>query len=331
MKRVLALAAPLLFTGALLAYALWGVDLQSLGRVLVQAQLWVALPFLLLLVLFFVANALRWTMLLRPFGRFSLRQVAPAMMIGFAGNNVLPLRLGEIIRAVIFSRESGASRSGILMSLVVERALDLVGIAMVFAVGVLLMAEAPPVLVLGLWVALGGVGLLLLALILLARFPAVPMRFWDWMERFLPRPLAARGRIYLGEFARGLTVLRSSSMTLGLVLQSALRWGLAAVLVWLSLASYGVTLAPGLAMMVVGVLAAAVSLPSVPGFIGPIQAAFVFALTPFGVAQEVALAASILFLVGNWLPVTLTGAAYFVLHHYSYRELRREAAAVAKG
>jgi hypothetical protein len=115
---------------------------------------------------------------------------------------------------------------------------------------------------------------------------------------------------------------------LALLLYSLLRWFIAAAMAWLSVASYGVTLPAGLAMLVIGVTAVAVSMPSVPGFIGPVQAAFVFALTPFGVTQEVALAASILFLIGQWIPVTLTGALYFLSRHYSYRQIRREAASM---
>lgn len=138
MKRLLALLLPVLFTVGLLVYALGGVDLNALRSTLLEGKLWVVPPFLILLAFFFINSAQRWTLLLRPFGHFSTRQVAPAMMIGFAGNNVLPLRIGELIRTVIFAKESGCSRSAVLMTLVVERALDLVGILLVFATGAIL-------------------------------------------------------------------------------------------------------------------------------------------------------------------------------------------------
>jgi uncharacterized membrane protein YbhN (UPF0104 family) len=328
MKRLAALLLPVLFTAGLLIYALWGVDLGALWTTLLKGQTWVILPFLVLLALFFLMSAQRWALILRPFGRYSARQVAPSMMIGFAGNNVLPLRIGEIIRTVIFAKEFGRSRSGILMTLVVERALDLVGILVVFATGVILVGEVPVGFRVSLFVALGGVGALMLGLVLFARFPGVPLGLWGRLSPSLPTMIAARGQTYLVELARGLEALRTLPIASALLLQSLLRWYLAAVLVWLSLASYGVTLTPGLATLVVGVTAVAVSIPSVPGFVGPVQAAFVFALTPFGISQEVALAASILFLIGHWIPVTLTGALYFLTRHYSYRQIRREAASL---
>ena len=327
MKRLTSLALPLIFTAGLLVYALWGVDLASLGATLVRVELWVIPPFLLLLAIFFISNAKRWATILGPFGRYSIRQVTPAMMIGFAGNNVLPLRIGELIRALIFAKEVGLSRSGVLMTLVAERALDLVGILLVFAIGVILIGEVPVGLTYGLIIALAGVGALMGALVLFARYPRVPLGLWARLSPRLPGPIAERGGHYLAELARGVAALGRLQTTLLLLLQSLLRWLIAAILVWLSLAGYGVEITPGLAMLVVGITAVAVSLPSVPGFVGPIQAAFVFALTPFGIPPEIALAASILFLIGHWLPITLIGAGFFISRHYSLRQLRREAEA----
>ena len=79
------------------------------------------------------------------------------------------------------------------------------------------------------------------------------------------------------------------------------------------------------AMITIGITAFAVALPSAPGFVGPIQAAFVFALTPFGISQEAALAASLLFLLGHWIPVTTTGALLLASRHRSFKEVAAEA------
>jgi uncharacterized protein (TIRG00374 family) len=331
MKRLLALLLPILVTIGLLLYALRGVDLSTLRSTLLEGELWVIPPFLILLAFFFFANALRWTLILGPFGRFRVRQVAPSMMIGFAGNNLLPLRIGELIRTVIFAKESGCSRSGVLMTLVVERALDLAGILLVFVTGALFVGELPPGWGYGLAVALAGIAALITVLALLGRFPDVSLDLWRRLSPSLPTLVAERGETYLIELTRGLAALAKPSTAAALLAQSLVRWYIAAALVWLSLASYGVFASPGVAMLAVGITAAAVSLPSVPGFVGPVQAAFVFALTPFGIGQEVALAASILFLVGHWVPVTLTGALYFVSRHYSYRQIRREAASLNDG
>jgi len=159
MNRAIGVALGIAVTAATLAYSLWDADVGQLWTALKSGRVWVVPPFLLVLAVFYVTNALRWSILLRPFGSFSPRQVMPSMMIGFAGNNVLPMRVGELIRAYLFSREFVQPRSGVLMTLVLERLLDLLGILAVFAVGLSLLPEAPTILrTTGLLAALGVAG-----------------------------------------------------------------------------------------------------------------------------------------------------------------------------
>jgi len=82
--------------------------------------------------------------------------------------------------------------------------------------------------------------------------------------------------------------------------------------------------APGIAMILMAVLALAAAVPNAPGYVGAIQAAYVFALKPFGIAEEIAFAASVLFLVCQWVPVTAAGAYYFLKGGLHVDEVRRE-------
>jgi uncharacterized protein (TIRG00374 family) len=155
-------------------------------------------------------------------------------------------------------------------------------------------------------------------------FPQRLHNLWLAVSGTLPESLRERGTSYLEQFTKGLDAVRDTATTLILLAQSFGRWLLASLLAWLSIAAYGDPIPFSLAMVVIGITAFAASLPSAPGFVGPIQAAFVFALTPFGVPQEVAFAASILFLLGHWIPVTAAGAIFLVSRRLSFAQLRRE-------
>jgi hypothetical protein len=95
-------------------------------------------------------------------------------------------------------------------------------------------------------------------------------------------------------------------------------------MVWLSLRAFAEPLPFGVTLVVNAVGALAVTVPAAPGFFGTMQAAFVFALVPFGVAQEVALAASVLYLLAQWVPVTAFGAVCFAATGLRLREVRAE-------
>ena len=327
MKRLAQLAVAGAVTAATLTYALWGVDLAALWQTLIGGNLWVLPPFLVVLVVFFASNAQRWAWMLRPFGRFPVRALMPSMMIGFAANNVLPLRVGELIRAYLLAKDAGLSRSGVLMNLALERLLDLIGILLIYAATLSMLPAAPAAFRTSAWLAAVAVVGLALAL---AAFVLAPRRIdalWRWVGTHLPAGLRERGSIYLAEFERGLAAMRAPATAALLIGYSIGRWLLAVLLAWLAIYAYAGAVSLPLAMVTIGITAFAVALPSAPGFVGPMQAAFMLALTPFGIDQEAALAASVLFLLGHWIPVTAVGALYLASRHLSFWKVAAEAEA----
>ena len=91
MKQTLSLTVALVLTVAGFTYALWDVDTAELYSLLKKGRYGYALPVLLaLLSVHFWLKATRWTVLLKPLGQFLPRQVLPVILIGFAGNNLLP-------------------------------------------------------------------------------------------------------------------------------------------------------------------------------------------------------------------------------------------------
>jgi uncharacterized protein (TIRG00374 family) len=327
LKRLFSILLAVVVTAGALAFALWDADLGLLWQTLIAGRHWVLLPFLAVLAVFYLANAVRWGLLLRPFGRFGVRELLPSMMIGFAANNVLPLRVGELIRVYLFARDSGQPRSGVLMTLVLERLLDLIAILCIFAAGLALLPEAPPAMRKGMWLAAAAVAGITVALGAFSWRPERLERIWARVAARAPQAVRARGSAYLAQFAKALAPALRPGTLAAMLAQSAARWLLAALLAWLCVFAYGDPISPALSMLVIGVVALAVSLPSVPGFVGPIQAAFVFALAPFGIPQETALAASILFLLGHWVPVTLTGTLLIAARHLSFTRLERAVSA----
>jgi glycosyltransferase 2 family protein len=158
----------------------------------------------------------------------------------------------------------------------------------------------------------------------------VPRRIdslWRSLAMRIPAAVRERGSIYLAQFEKGLLPMRNPSTALLLVGYSIGRWLLAVALVWLAVYAYAGAIPLPVAMVTIGITAFAVALPSAPGFVGPIQAAFVFALTPFGIEREAALAASVMFLLGQWIPVTAVGAVFLASRHLSFREVAAQAEA----
>src|SRR5262249_6531058 len=110
-------------------------------------------PFLFTLTLVYSIKAWRWVMILGPLGRYTICQVTPAMMIGFAANNVLPAHLGEVVRSAWFARRYRQRISAILVSQVLERILDTVAVLILFLLAVPWIESTPLAIRFSVWSA----------------------------------------------------------------------------------------------------------------------------------------------------------------------------------
>ncbi len=324
MKKILSLITVILITAFALAYALWDVDIAELGLLLSGGNYWLLIPFLVLLVLFYWMKALRWVYILRPVGIFTTRQVTPSMIIGFAANNVLPAHLGELIRIAIFARRYAKPVSSITITLLVERIFDLVAILSLYALAMAVMDTPPKSLEIGtrLITLLMVVFFATIAVILYQ--PSLVLNIGNRIGSLLPERFRQRLHDTLEHIIHAFSSLRSPTLVAAMTIGSLLKWLLMGGMIWVSLYAYGTEVSPAISLILMAVLALAAAVPNAPGYIGAIQAAYVFALTPFGVAEETAFAASILFLVCQWIPVTVAGAILFIAGGLHIGEVRKE-------
>lgn len=108
------------------------MDWQVVSSTLAAVEPVWALLCLPLLGLAFYIRLYRWQRMLIPLGsKASLSDLAPPFLGSFALNNVLPLRIGDGVRAAGFQNSIGVSASGGLASLIVERVYDLYALLLV--------------------------------------------------------------------------------------------------------------------------------------------------------------------------------------------------------
>lgn len=322
-QRLSYLFAPLIAILALV-YALWDIDFHELWQLLRRADYWVLGPCFLLLSLFFWLKAKRWALILRPLGEYTSRQVTPSIMIGFGANNILPAHLGEVLRTIVFARQYRRPLPGVFMSLVLERLFDTVSIVLLFLAASFTLDAAMVGLRISAWLMLGVLIAVCIFLYIVSTRSDLVISLWNALSRRLSETLRERGRHGLQNAVSVVSSIDSYGTVVVLLMNSLMQWSLMAAFAWFAIWAFGTVVSPSVAIIVLGVVVLAVTVPNAPGYIGAIQAAFVFALTPFGVSREVAFASSVLFLVAQWVPVTAIGAFYFVGTGLHVAEARRD-------
>ncbi len=322
MRQFLQIALALAVAAAFAGYALWDVDLAALGAILLGADYVVVAPFLALVLAFFMLKAARWASLLRSVASLRARDVAAPMMIGFAGNNLLPLRLGELLRVCALARGRSLSFVSVGASVALERLLDLVSMLSLFVLALPFLEGVSAELEQGLRIAAVAVSGALVVVFAAAWAPLAARRTFDAATRWVPERPRRAARSALENALVAFATARSPRRLALAYATSLVQWSIATALVWLSLRAVDVAATPALCVLVLLTTGIATAAPSAPGFVGALQAAFVFALAPFGVAPENAVAASVIYLVAQWVPVTGVGLVSFARHVRRFGGLR---------
>lgn len=265
----------------------------------------------------FLIRAMRWRILLHPIDPDTrLRSRFAAVNIGFMANNLLPARVGEFARAYALSRlEPRVSASGAFGSLVVERVLD--GLVLALFLVLTVLSPGFPEVVLGPRFTLilrGGIlllGTMVLVLVALLAFPRAVVRVVERLALRLPQ--AARQPVIdaLTAFLDALGVARSPALLAQAFLWTLGFWAFHGLSFWLGMLAFDIHAGPVAAYFTEAVVGFGVAVPAAPGFFGTFHFAVAFALdTVYGVDATTTLAFAYGYHLGGFVPVTLIGLWY---------------------
>jgi uncharacterized protein (TIRG00374 family) len=257
-------------------------------------------------------RAYRWHVLMRPVAPISTREIFPALIIGYAANNILPLRTGELVRAWALEQRYGVRKTATLATIAVERLFD--GVTMLLFIG-------GAAMVIGLTAELQHVALIAAAVFAVAIGGMVALlvsgglrdRLLQLMLKPLPAALATRVEQMAEAFLGGLGVLsRRRDLTI-VAVTSLLAWSCEAAMYWTVAQSFGTPLSSAMSFTAAYLTTAignlATLVPSGPGYVGTFEAGVLLAVNgALGVPRGLALSYAVLLHVILWLPVTIWGA-----------------------
>ena len=304
-----------------LAIVLNGADLARTGDILRTADLrWVGLA-AIFVSLDLAFRALRWQRLLRPIQAVRYRPMLGYLLVGYLANNILPARLGELVRSHYLGDREGISRASALGTVVVERVVDLVACVGIASVALLLLSVRGMIAnVVLLGAAVAGLFLIVLALGIVAhRLPGMD-RLASLVARFPKiRDLARSLQDGLSVAARPRTVGEAVAV-------SAVSWTMAILVLAAVGQSLGVELSMAQAALIASGVALVSAVPAGPSNLGTFELAAQELGKAVGVAPPTALALGILMHVLILLATSIGGAIAFA--RLGWRASGSEATAV---
>lgn len=298
---------------ALLALLFRSVDPAELIRAFRDINgVWLV-PAVVLTFLGYVVRAIRWKYLLTPLKKTSFLNLVSATLIGYMANNLLPARLGELVRAYVLGEREGLDTGAVVATLVIDRLADGFTVLLLLVVTVLTLRLPPGSeaaqqgLMAGGYVALGVYLSVVAFLVLLRRNTLRTLRFLEGLLKPFPGRVAEKVIPFLGAFIEGARVTSRRGERLALAATSLVIWLFAVFSIHSVLLAFGMDFPLSVSLFILVLLVFAVMVPASPGFVGTFHAACVYGLLVFGVPRETALSVAIVIHGINFFPVIVVG------------------------
>lgn len=346
-------AIPLLGGAVVSAVALYlafrNVPFNDLWRYLQTIQYGWIFPSAALILISFFLRGLRWQIILQENGKLTFWQCFHPMMIGFMMNCILPARMGEIARPVLLKQQHRIPISTGISTVVAERVFDALLLIILFAIlfanisahteleqtyfGLRLNTE---VLVSVAWgmVRLSIALLVFIALLTIGATRNVIKNAVRWIAGSGAGLGSRIGSItgavcnftikIIDNFYTGLTLVKQPARLFAAVVLTLFIWTLTALSYWVfALGCPGIQLSLVELATVMVVVCFFIALPSVPGFWGLWEAAGVFGLALFGIAEKDALGFTLINHAVQIFPVIGAGLISALMTSVNFWQLSR--------
>jgi uncharacterized protein (TIRG00374 family) len=288
---------------------------------------WPVIPFILLFGVHYLLRSWRWRYLLPEPQREkpTLRSLFDSIILGNLASCLLPFRLGEFIRPLVFARWTEYSFGAAFISVVIERFFDLSMVLISFFVIVQLLPDLPEWLHMAAY-SLGAMSLALLVFLVGGcLFPRLINQLVALCVQPLPHRIAGILQKFAADLVDGAAVIKTPSRLMIIVLLTTLVWLTAylqfQVVLWMFPFNQSFLLSVALGVFV----ALAIALPSAPGFVGVFQIGCVAAASLFAYPESDAKVYSLVAHGLTYLMMIIIGFWLLAIHDLNLFELKKAA------
>ncbi len=300
-----------------------GVNLAEMWDSLEGANYWYVIPYSAFVLFGMWVRAYRWRFMTDHIKKIGLKSLFTSTMIGFMAINLLPARLGEVVRAYSLGSKERISKSATFATIILERIFDLVALLALVWFTLVFFPTPPEVKKVGYLTLFIIAGILLILYFLKTKTrPTL-----DVLEKpflFLKQSWREKVKELFEKFATGLAILVDFRTLWLVIIISVLLWFATALSNYLIFLAFGIKPPIYASFILLIFVAFGISIPSSPGFIGTFQFACVLALKFFKIPESTAFSISVVLWIGNFMPVTLIGLYYLKKEHFSLKRVKTE-------
>lgn len=266
----------------------------------------------------------RWTFTLRQMNsKVTFRQCTTPFLGSIALNNLLPLRLGDGVRALIYPKKMKIGISVGVSSVALERMLDLAVLILFFSFGVLAVGSdgIPGYLFVASFTLI--IVLILFMLFLIGIKQGRFSRLLRGVQLKSPKLVARIIDLGLDSFKDIGKLLKFKSIG-KITFLSVLIWLFESGLFYFVLRGFGLPATLSIAMLITSIVSISTMVPSLPGYLGPFEAAAFISITLLGGSSLTGASFALIAHLALWLPTTVIGVFAIGTDYDFFKLARRE-------
>jgi uncharacterized protein (TIRG00374 family) len=292
---------------ALLALLLWRLDLSAAARALRDANYLYVIPGLALFGAAKLLVAVRWRLMMSKFADLPLPPLFGILLVSNLANNVLPARIGDVIRVQVPAQRYGTSRARVAATVfATESLLDGIAFAVLGLIGLALIdLHGFPTGVF--WGILGAVAGGLVAVIPISHLKLDEGWHCRGVLAHLPERAQHAIETSVPHFIDGLAVFRDAKLGAQAVALSFVLWLLEVAMFALFGAAFGIHLSLPAWMLIMVAANMISAVPVAPSNIGAYEVAVTELLKALGVGAGLAGGFAIASHILNILWITAAG------------------------
>jgi uncharacterized protein (TIRG00374 family) len=328
-KNTIRIGASLAVGILLLVVLIWWTGIDKIGAAISSASpLWLAAAALIILPAY-ILRAIRWKLLLSPVKKnIRVSNTFWSTAVGFMVNTLIPIRLGEFVRAYILGEKEETGFGPSFSSIVVERTLDLIGLLSIGIVTMFLVSAQAGLssIVVDIFKAVAVLIAVILAVIIVGiKKEALIIRGVTGIASKIPlvKRYTARIADFASSLIKGLQGLsQNPKMFAANISLTWILWLTQTSAIYLTFEAFNYPL-PFVVAILGGVLMSVSHiLPATPGYVGSYEAFWVLIFTLLGVTQaDLLLAMGVISHLIGLLPTIILGCVSVVWLGVSFEEI----------
>jgi uncharacterized protein (TIRG00374 family) len=272
-----------------------------------------------LYLLSFLPRALRWQWMLKPAKSLPLIEVAGGVVLGFAANNVLPFRLGEVVRAGAISGREKISNTTCLASIFAEKILDGLCLLLALFLSLHFLKISSTSNHLLAWLADGA------ALVFgIASLFVIVCICWEKQILTIVEKRISLAYEFLRKLINAFHFLKSKKLFVVTFLLSLAVWLIEGAVFAFFLRQMNVDQAAPRGFFCLAVVNLSILVPAAPGYLGVFQAGAAGAFVTLGLLKSDGVALSLLVQSAQFIPVTIAGVFIAPLFGLRWREMMKQ-------